>query len=689
MRAAIEAGGEDPYTFDCDGPTTVVTQAEIVIDNDVVLDGGGNLRVNADFRHRVISVAEGVTAELRGFEVTRGIDGAVANLGTLTLMSSTVSGNTNGGIWNGSEDEPHLEGTLTVTNSTVSENTGAGIFSFGTLTVTNSTVSENTEGGIAATALTLTNSTVSTSLSGAIIPLVDQAATLTVANSLIDGACWGNIDSKGYNIESPGRSCSFDQETDRVDVSPKKLKLGPLQDNGGPTMTHALLPGSLALDVIPKAMCEADEDQRGVSRPQGDGCDVGAFELEVSGEPDACHEGSLGDPALLCPCTAICDFEAGLCEEDSNAPLGEPCVGGICDGEGNCVECFADEQCGNDFNDCTEQRCDAAFGECVVITLANGTPCAGGTCQAGQCALTGLILPCNEQGIRNAIAAGGGPYTFDCDGPTVVTTTGTLVIYKDVILDGEGNLTVNGNGSEIVFGVGLCFEGAPPPIGGGTLCGGEVQAELHGVTVTGGGTGIEIGEDVTFTLTRSTVSENAGETAIDNGGMLMLTHSTVSGNAGIAIAGNGGTLTVTNSTVSGNTGDGIVNNVDMTLTLLNSTVSGNTGGGITNAPNGTLMVANSLVDGDCEGDITSNGYNIESPANTCGFDQQGDQPNVPDPMLEPLQFNGGLTETHALLPGSTAINRIPGDACEVDTDQRGVTRPQGPACDVGAFELEQ
>jgi hypothetical protein len=58
-------------------------------------------------------------------------------------------------------------------------------------------------------------------------------------------------------------------------------------------------------------------------------------------------------------------------------------------------------------------------------------------------------------------------------------------------------------------------------------------------------------------------------------------------------------------------------------------------------------------------------------------------------MLGPLQFNGGLTETHALLPGSTAINRIPGDACEVDTDQRGVTRPQGPACDVGAFELEQ
>jgi hypothetical protein len=100
-------------------------------------------------------------------------------------------------------------------------------------------------------------------------------------------------------------------------------------------------------------------------------------------------------------------------------------------------------------------------------------------------------------------------------------------------------------------------------------------------------------------------------------------------------------------------------------------------------------LTNSLIDGDCVGDITSSGYNIESPGNTCGFDQEGDQPSVPDPMLGPLRNNGGPTMTHALEPGSPAINRIPGDACEVDTDQRGVTRPQGPACDVGAFELEQ
>jgi hypothetical protein len=58
-------------------------------------------------------------------------------------------------------------------------------------------------------------------------------------------------------------------------------KLGPLADNGGPTLTHALLPGSIAIDRIPEAECRATEDQRGEPRPETGGtlCDVGAFEL--------------------------------------------------------------------------------------------------------------------------------------------------------------------------------------------------------------------------------------------------------------------------------------------------------------------------------------------------------------------------------------------------------------------------
>jgi hypothetical protein len=102
---------------------------------------------------------------------------------------------------------------------------------------------------------------------------------------LVDGDCSGMIVSDGYNIESPGNTCAFNRETDQTGKTPEELKLEPLADNGGPTQTHALLPGSVAIDVIPPAAClDADgepltEDQRGVARPQGPACDVGAFEL--------------------------------------------------------------------------------------------------------------------------------------------------------------------------------------------------------------------------------------------------------------------------------------------------------------------------------------------------------------------------------------------------------------------------
>jgi len=66
----------------------------------------------------------------------------------------------------------------------------------------------------------------------------------------------------------------------KVNVSVDDRKLGELADNGGSTETHALLPGSVAIDVIPADMCEVDADQRGEPRPGGTMCDVGAFEVQ-------------------------------------------------------------------------------------------------------------------------------------------------------------------------------------------------------------------------------------------------------------------------------------------------------------------------------------------------------------------------------------------------------------------------
>jgi hypothetical protein len=163
------------------------------------------------------------------------------------LINSTVSGNTagcGGGIF-------LLDGVVRLTASTVSDNTadeGSGICNGG---------------------------------------FWEPGGTVEITNTVLDDECVGDMPlSNGHNIESPGDTCGFDQATDQVNVKAEQLNLGPLQDNGGPTQTHALGAGSVAIDPIPEAECvDADgepltTDQRGEPRPGGTMCDVGAFEVQ-------------------------------------------------------------------------------------------------------------------------------------------------------------------------------------------------------------------------------------------------------------------------------------------------------------------------------------------------------------------------------------------------------------------------
>jgi len=389
------------------------------------------------------------------------------------------------------------------------------------------------------------------------------------------------------------------------------------------------------------------------------------------------------------------------CDEDDDCDDADLCTTDFCsagDFGGGCVNLPVD--C-DDRNDCTEEGCDPADGCITPTPVTDGTLCAGGTCRSGACELTDSLLPCTEQGIRNAIAAGGDdPYTFECDRPeNIILTSATIVIANDVILDGEGNLTLDGQDAHGVFAV---------PEG--------VTAELRGFGITGGSSeneagGIDIAQGATMTLTNSTVSGGRANRGggIANAGTLTMTNSTVRDNRaedgysdGIA---NAGTLTMTNSTVSGNADTGIPGEGQQALpagailnegamTMASSTVSGN----ITLIAPGSAMLTNSLVDGDCPGDVdlTSKGYNIESPGDTCGFGQGTDKTGVSadDLKLGELVDNGGPTETHALLPGSVAIDAIPQAECldadgqPLTTDQRGQPRPGGTMCDVGAFEVQ-
>jgi hypothetical protein len=95
-----------------------------------------------------------------------------------------------------------------------------------------------------------------------------------VANSLSGSNCAGTIEDCGHNISSDA-SCLFTNVGSLVNTDPL---LGPLADNGGPTPTMALLPASPAINAGDSLSCPPT-DQRGVSRPQLGGCDIGAFEL--------------------------------------------------------------------------------------------------------------------------------------------------------------------------------------------------------------------------------------------------------------------------------------------------------------------------------------------------------------------------------------------------------------------------
>lgn len=200
---------------------------------------------------------------------------------------------------------------------------------------------------------------------------------------------------------------------------------------------------------------------------------------------------------------------------------------------------------------------------------------------------------------------------------------------------------------------------------------------------------------------------------IGNGGTITIKNSTITANSvsgpfGAGFGGgigNTGTATVINSTITGNTASGWgggIGNEAGTLAVYSSTIAENTegfGGGITNYNGATLTIENAIVSGNsgknCYGGITSKGYNI-SDDRSCSFSSAGDINNT-NPMLGPLQNNGGPTQTMALPSGSPAIDAGNPSGCTdsqghlLNTDQRGLPRPDpedAGGCDMGAYERQ-
>jgi uncharacterized repeat protein (TIGR01451 family)/CSLREA domain-containing protein len=269
-----------------------------------IIDGNRLDRV-FDVRNPVPVTISGVTIRNGAAPGATGGGGIAAVNGPLTLTDVTLVGNSAGG--NGGAIS--ASGTTVMTGVAVIGNSagdggGGMIITSATLTLTNVTISGNTAagdgGGLQAANVTasLTNVTITNNSADAGGGIFRIVGSVTLKNTIVadnapGGNCSDTVASMGNNLDSEN-SCGLGGAGDLINTDPM---LGSLQNNGGPTDTHALPAGSPAVDAGTNAGCPAT-DQRGTARPfDGDGngtptCDIGAFEFNVP--PPASADLSLG-----------------------------------------------------------------------------------------------------------------------------------------------------------------------------------------------------------------------------------------------------------------------------------------------------------------------------------------------------------------------------------------------------------
>jgi Abnormal spindle-like microcephaly-assoc'd, ASPM-SPD-2-Hydin len=361
-----------------------------------------------------------------------------------------------------------------------------------------------------------------------------------------------------------------------------------------------------------------------------------------------------------------------------------------------------------------------------TLTVNNCT--LSGNSGEGDGDIGGAIYNAGTLTVHHSVLSGNFAWVFGGG----IYNSGTLTVSYSTLGNGTGS--PGGSGSDIYNTSTGTLILSHSTLSGGTCCGGEGGEIYNGGAATIShstlsnsenyqGSGGAIYNSGTMTVSDSTLSGNSapedlgGAIFNDSAGTLTLTNSTLSGNSAPAGDGgaiyNGGKLTMTNSTLWGNSvpegGDGGAIYNDGTLAVSFSTLSGNSlpdggRGGAIYSGAGTLVLKGTLLADQTSGEncyiggsgtLTSDGYNLSDDSTCSSLTQTGDQNDSATAALSPsgLQHNGGPTQTIALLSTSSAVDAIPPSACKdalgnpVPTDQRGVARPQGSGCDIGAYEF--
>jgi uncharacterized delta-60 repeat protein/CSLREA domain-containing protein len=686
--------------------------------------------------------------------------GIINNSGTVGLTNSAISGNTcscqGGGLANlGGFTQP--AGIVTLTNTTVSGNTSTqnggtgGIYnglSNNTLTLSNSTVTGNIASGTGSSGVAgIFNATGGTfNLTNSIV-----ANNMPTAGSGISHDLNGTFNSQGYNligISNGTNGVTNGVNGDQVGTPAVPLDplLGPLANNGGPTFTHALLNGSPAIDSANSLLLS---DQRGQPRPVddpnvtnapgGNATDIGAYEahsLEVNSTADGgdglCTLVGTGDGCTLREAISVANTETGaeLITFTSALTSGGPATITLL----NALPDLASDVMinGPGANRLTIQRSTAGgtpnfriftinTGKTVTIsnlTISNGSSTSGGgilnqgTLTLNNCNIFGNTSTSFGGGIWNSSGAltlndcnvggtgVGQPNTSGTSGSGRsgggISSFGTLVINRgSVVGNSRGGILLNGTST------------------------------LNGAAVTnntndeGGGGGLSLFG--TVSILNCLIANNVVTSGVGGGGILnttdtntVLVNTTITGNSTNGPGGGvwviNSSLTATNVTVTNNRADSDNNgggtekgggiHVSASQVLVhNSIIAGNFGGSLFGAIPDDFS-------GFTQGADPSSSFNLIGVCSSCGLSQgvNNNQVGVSDPLLGSLADNGGVTQTHALLRGSPALDagsnaRIisPPFSGPAFTDQRGAGFARivdGPdadttdTVDIGAFEAQ-
>lgn len=610
----------------------------------------------------------------------------------ITIETTTFTGNSSDeSVTNQAAAITSEDSSIEIINSTFNQNDGAATLTLQhnsattdiVMTLTNATVYENSGHGLQITAPNSQATDVNIILINSIV--ADNTGTdckffhASNPNQMIDA-------SAGYNMDSDG-TCLTSAGTGNETVG--SIGLADIGDFGGPTPTNPPLLTSPALNKIPNGVngcgTTITTDQRGISRPQEGLCDIGAVEMSddiwcsnllydfpytVGTVLPANHAQDLIN-AISC---ANANLTADVITLAANVTLTE--THNTVDGENNGLPLITDDLtlngAGFTISRDASYDCSDSYPQFRLLSVADSADVTldnlgleNGCVLDDETGFGGAILNGGYLALQNGTTLSGN----DADGKGGAIYNGGLLAIE------ESSLINNGNDASTSLQGGSIYND-------GFM--GIVDSGIgHNDAYEGGG----VYNEGYAVISATTVYSNAVNFSL----------ATPGNYAGIY---NSGTMELQNSTLTHNISwliGGIFNDITGTLTIVHSTIANNLGIATANgvANKGELELSSSLLANldstDCENDggtVNDGGYNLIVNTTNCVNAGNG---NVlgEDPLLEPLQANGGFGLTYLFPEDSPAYDQIPaGAGCGSDTteDQRNVSRPQSTHCDIGAIE---